>query len=178
MTTNRQRIQQDVREVAAPIVEELGLEFVDVEFTRRGRDQALTLFLDRSGGVTVEELQQASSAVEKALEIEEIITGRFRLEVSSPGIDRSLKSSSDYRKNIGTRVRIKTFSPLPVFGRLLTGTIAGVEGPNVIVATDDGSRACVPLSEISSAKPEIDWEEMLRKSPSRQGKQSLARRFP
>jgi ribosome maturation factor RimP len=178
VTTKRQRIQQDVRQLAAPIVEELGLEFVDVEFTRHGRDQVLTLFLDRAEGIAVDELQQASRAVEKALEIEEIITGPYRLEVSSPGIDRSLKNLSDYRKNVGTRVRIKTFSPLPVFGRMLTGTIAGVEGQKVTVETHDGSRVCVPLSEISSARPEIDWEEILRKPAPPRGKQSHARKSP
>jgi ribosome maturation factor RimP len=178
VTTRRQKIQQDVKELAAPIAEELGLELVDVEFTRHGRDQVLTLFLDRAEGIPVDELQQASRAIEKALEIEEIIVGRYRLEVSSPGIDRPLKTLSDYRKNVGTRVQIKTFSPHPLFGRILTGTIAGVEDQKVTVDADDGSRACVSLSEISSARPQIDWEEILKKPALPRGNQSHARRSP
>ena len=80
MTTERQRIQQRVCGIAAPVVEDLGLELVDVEYSRRQGSQILRIFLEGEGGVSVDQLQEASRALERSLEVEDVLTGQYRLE--------------------------------------------------------------------------------------------------
>lgn len=176
MTNRRQLIQETAVEIAAPIVEDMGLELVDVEFSRHGQDQVLSLYLDRNGGITVDELQEASRSVETALEIDEVIQGRYRLEVSSPGIDRPWKRRSDFEKNIGVRVKLKTFSPLPDGSRILAATLVGVDDENALLETDDGQRMSVTFDDISSARPEINWNQLLKRTRDPVTKQPRARR--
>jgi ribosome maturation factor RimP len=166
MTTARQRIQHRVCELASPIVANLGLDLVDVEFSRQGGSQLLRIFLDRDGGVSLDELQEASRSLERSLEIEDILSGRYRLEVSSPGIDRPLKGRNDYFKRTGTRIQIKMFSPLHDGRRRLTGTIVDAREESLLLETDEGARLTIPYREISSARPEVDWDALLKKSPA------------
>ncbi len=172
------RIQEEAAEIAAPIIEEMGLQVVDVEYTGRGREQVLRLYLDRPGGVTVDELQQASQAVEKALEIAELLTGHYRLEVSSPGIDRPLRRPEDFAKHVGAKLKIKLFSPLPDGSRSLSGTVVSSDATVVVLRLGEGSSLTLPLSGIASARPEIDWDELLKKPSGRSRNKSHARRSP
>jgi ribosome maturation factor RimP len=176
VTNRRQLIQEKAVKIAAPIVEDMGLDLVDVEFSRHGQDQVLALYLDRNGGITVDELQEASRSVETALEIDEVIRGRYRLEVSSPGIDRPWKRRSDFEKNVGARVKLKTFSPLPDGSRILVATLVGVDDKNALLETDDGQRISVTFDDISSARPEIDWNQLLKRTKDPVTKQPRARR--
>lgn len=166
MTTARQKIQHQVCELASPIVADLGLDLVDVEFSRQGESQLLRIFLDRDGGISVDDLQEASRALERSLEIEDILSGRYRLEVSSPGIDRPLKGRNDYLKRTGTRIHLKMFSPLDDGRRRLTGTIADAREESLLLDTDEGVRLTIPYREISRARPEIDWDALLKKAPA------------
>lgn len=176
MTNRRQVVQEKAVKIAAPIVAEMGLDLVDVEFSRQGQDQVLSLYLDRNGGITVDELQEASRSVETALEIDEVVRGRYRLEVSSPGIDRPWKKRSDFEKNVGARAKLKTFSPLPDGSRLIVATLVGVDGDKALLETDDGQRVSVTFDDISSARPEIDWNQLLKRTKSPETKQPRVRR--
>ena len=166
MTTTRQKIQHQVCKLAGPIVEDLGLDLVDVEYSRHGESQLLRIYLEHEDGISVDQLQEASRALERSLEIEDILSGRYRLEVSSPGIDRPLKGRNDYRKHIGSRVHIKMFAPVDDGRRRLTGTILEAQEESLLLETDEGVRQTIPYHEISRAKPEIDWDALLKKAPA------------
>jgi ribosome maturation factor RimP len=166
MTTARQKVQERVADLVAPIIKELGLALVDVEYSRQGAAQVLRIFIEREGGVTVDELQAASRILEKTLEVEEILSGRYRLEVSSPGIDRPLKRPADFRKRIGERIRLKAFSSLPDGKRRLKGTLLDASDDEILLEADSGDRLAIPYREISSAAPEIDWNALLKKASS------------
>ena len=176
MSSKKQMVQEAVLKVASPIIEEMGLELVDVELTHHGRDQVLRLYLDRDGGITVDELQEASRAVETVLEVDEVVRGAYRLEVSSPGLDRPLKRRSDYEKNLGSRVKVKTFTPLPDGSRTFAATLVGLREEDALFEKDDGGRLAVPLDNISSARPDIDWTELLKGRGAAAAGQSRARR--
>lgn len=176
MVTNRQQTRAAAAETARPIVEELGLELVDVELSGRGPDQSLCLYLDRPGGITVSELQEASRAVETALEVAEIVPGSFRLEVSSPGIDRPLKRPEDFARFIGGKVRLKAFAPLPDGSRQIRGVLVKAGDRGVEIDSDDGLRLALDYNNIASARPEIDWDHLLKRPAAQEGKASPARR--
>lgn len=171
MPGRRKEIEDNAAGVVSPALTELGLELVQASYSRRGREQTLCLFLDRPGGITVDELQAASRAVEKALEVSDLLTGRYHLEVSSPGIDRPWSRIEDFVQNVGGKVHLKLFTPLADGRRLLQGTVRAVEGEEITVAPAQGPEVFINFDNIARAKPEIDWEQLLRKvdKPARKG---------
>ncbi|WP_245803886.1 ribosome maturation factor RimP [Geothermobacter hydrogeniphilus] len=101
-----------VAELVAPIIEEFGLELVDVEYKRERSDWFLRLFIDKPGGVTLDDCADLSREVDPLLEVEGLIPHAYRLEVSSPGLDRPLKKAADFVRFVGERVRVKSRDPL------------------------------------------------------------------
>ena len=161
--SKRQQVEATVESIAVPCLTALGLEVVEVSLTGPAREPTLRLTVDRrGGGVTVDELQAASVAVETALDVAEVLPGRYRLEVSSPGIDRPWKRLDDFRRHVGERASIKTFAPLEDGSRHLVGRVIAVEDGVIHVAPDTGAPVAVAFSNIASARPEIDWASLLR----------------
>lgn len=159
----RQQIEAVVESIAAPTLTALGLEIVEVSLTGPAREPTLRLIADRpGGGVTVDELQAASTAIDTALDVAEVLAGRFRLEVSSPGLDRPWKRLDDFRRHTGERASIKTFAPLADGSRRFTGRVVAVEEGFIHFALDAGNPVAVAFSNIASARPEIDWAALLR----------------
>ena len=102
--SKRQQIETVVESTTAPTLAALGLEVIEVALSGPAREPTLRLTVDRpGGGVTVDELQAASTAIETSLEVAEAVPGRYRLEVSSPGIDRPWKRLEDFRRHAGER---------------------------------------------------------------------------
>jgi len=161
--SKRQQVEAAVEGTAAPTLAALGLEIVEVSLTGPAREPTLRLTVDRAGGgVTVDELQAASTAIETALDVAEVLAGRYRLEVSSPGIDRPWKRLEDFRRHAGERAAVKTFAPLADGSRHFVGRVTAVDGEVVHFATDAGNPVAVAFSNIASARPEIDWAALLR----------------
>jgi ribosome maturation factor RimP len=159
----RQQVEAVVESTAAPTLAALGLEIVEVSLSGPAREPILRLTVDRpGGGVTVDELQAASTAVETALDVAVVLSGRYRLEVSSPGIDRPWKRLEDFRRHAGERASIKTFAPLADGTRHLVGRVTAVEDGVIHFAPDTGTPVAVAFSNIASARPEIDWAALLR----------------
>lgn len=161
--SRRQQAEAAAEATAAPILAALGLELVDVALTGPGREPTLCLTVDRpGGGVTVDELQGASTAIETALDVADVLNGRYRLEVSSPGIDRPWKRLDDFKRHAGERAVLKTFAPLPDGQRRLVGRVTAVEDGVVHFTPDAGAPVSLEFSNIASARPEIDWAALLR----------------
>jgi ribosome maturation factor RimP len=165
MTTRRKKIQEKARQAAGPVIAGMGLEIVDVEFLRRDGAQVLCFYLDRPGGITVDELQEASRSIENTLEVSEVVDGRYRLEVSSPGIDRPLRSREDFLKHKGARVKLKLFDPLPDGSQNLTAVIVAVEGDSLVFRRPaNDADETVDIGNIARARPVIDWQALLKGS--------------
>jgi ribosome maturation factor RimP len=115
---------------------EHGFELVDVELGGTGRARVIRVFLDREGGCGIDELAQANQWVDTAIEGNEPYAGPYTLEVSSPGVDRPLRTLGHFARFIGEDAKITTE---PICGRgNWTGTLAGVEGDTILLATEDG----------------------------------------
>jgi ribosome maturation factor RimP len=161
--SKRKQAEEVAERTAVPILAALGLEIVEVAITGPGRSPTLRLTVDRpEGGVTVDELQAASTAVETALEVADVLPGRYSLEVSSPGLDRPWKRLEDFRRHAGERAIVKTVAPLPDGQRHFAGRVTAVEGEVVHFASDAGDQVSIEFSNIASARPEIDWAALLR----------------
>jgi ribosome maturation factor RimP len=153
-----------VQHLVEPILRDMGVELVELEFKREGRDWFLRLFIDKEGGVTLDDCADVSREVEAVLDVEEVIETSYRLEVSSPGLDRPLKKPADYERFRGRLVRIKTFEKLDPDGRghlrkTFVGELLGLEAGVVRVRQTDqkGGVVEIPLEGVAKANLEFDF---------------------
>src|SRR5512136_2488935 len=98
-------------ELAAPVTDALGLELVEVEYRQEGGRMVLRIYVDRVGGVTLDDCAKVSRELDDILDAEDFIRGKYTLEVSSPGLNRQLKKASDFERFVGRLVKIRTFEP-------------------------------------------------------------------
>ena len=105
-------IYQSVADLIKPTLEGNGIELVDVEYKKTGKAWSLRVFIDKNQGVTVYDCQKLSREIEDLIEIHELIADHYVLEVSSPGLDRPLKKESDFLRNKGKQILVKTYSPI------------------------------------------------------------------
>ncbi|MCG0275033.1 MAG: ribosome maturation factor RimP [Thermosediminibacteraceae bacterium] len=139
-----------VSEIGERIIGSKGFEMVDVEFVQENGSWYLRYYIDKPGGITLDDCQEVSEEISRQLDIEDPIPHSYILEVSSPGIERKLKKEEDFLKYIGSDVEIKTFEPFDG-KKILTGTLVDYNDGTVVLKVD--SRTInIPLEKISSAK--------------------------
>lgn len=155
-------IIEKVKQLVIPILHEQEFELVDLEFKREGHVQYLRIFIDKPGGVTIDDCQLVSRECEVALDIEDIIQKQYVLEVSSPGLDRPLKTLQDYRRFHGKLAKIKTYRTIQGRKKFL-GYLRGVvqetnDSPVCITMFIDGKDEIqIPYDLISSARLEVEF---------------------
>jgi ribosome maturation factor RimP len=135
----------------------LHLELVQLVYRKEGPRWVVRLFIDREGGVTLDDCARASEQFGTLLEVEDAIPHSYTLEVSSPGLDRPLVGERDYRRFTGRRARIKTNRPLDG-QRNFRGIIVGYAGDCVRLAVPDGREVDIPMADIASGRLEVDLE--------------------
>ena len=159
----KEDILEKVRQIAGPLAVQEGLELIEVEFGGPGGRQTLRLFIDKEGGVSLDDCTSVSHAVSAALDVEDPILGAYDLEVSSPGLDRPLRIPEHFQKYAGERVRVKTYAPISeqdnrkTFVGKLNGYQEDVGGGFVLVDVD-GTVFRVPIAQISKANVEPDFD--------------------
>ena len=105
-------IYQSVADLIEPTLRRSNIELVDVEYKKTGKIWVLRVFIDKNQGVTVHDCQELSRVIGDLIEIHELIDDYYVLEVSSPGLNRPLKKYTDFLRNKGKRIQIKTYSPI------------------------------------------------------------------
>ena len=160
----QETILETVRQLLVPILEEMALELVDLEFKREGRDWFLRIFIDKPGGVTLDDCAEVSRGIGAVLEVENVIETAYRLEVSSPGLDRPLKKLPDFERFQGELVKVKTFEKMDPDGRgherkTFVGELLGVEEGLVRIRQTDkkGGVVVFPPEAIAKANLEPDF---------------------
>ena len=103
------RIVSEAQTLVAPVVEAFGLELVDVEYKKEGSAWFLRFFIDKPGGVGIEDCQTVSRAIDPLLDQKMDIPGHYNLEVSSPGLERPFKTDRDFLRNLGNEVEVALF---------------------------------------------------------------------
>jgi ribosome maturation factor RimP len=149
-----EKLLQEVRQVVEPILESLGFELVDLEYQRESHGWVLRIYLDREGGVSLDDCAGISHEVGAVLEVKDLIPSAYILEVSSPGLTRPLKKPEDFNKFQNQMVKIKLYEPLDG-RRNFKGTLLGLEGDRVRVEVEQQVYE-LPLQRIAKANLEID----------------------
>jgi len=131
-----------------------GLELVDVEYKKEGKNWVLRIYIDKAGGVTVEDCQKVSHLTGDLIDVEETITTPYSLEVSSPGLDRVLKRDKDFLKFRGRKIRLHSLSPIDN-RRKFSGLLTDFRDQTVIMEID-GKVFEIPLSKVGKANLVIE----------------------
>ena len=128
-------LQHRVRDLVEATIQRMGFDLVAVEWTTSGRIGLLRLSIDGSGGITASDCATVSRAVEPLLDADDPIQGRYRLEVSSPGIERPVQRLQDFERFRGYKLRLRLEKGPP--RRRYTGVLEGVDGDEVLLRADD-----------------------------------------
>ncbi len=155
-----QEILDRVRVMVGRILSTQGMELVDVEYRREGKGWVLRLYIDKEGGVTVEDCSRVSQEVGRSLDVEDFISTPYALEVSSPGLTRPLKSERDFTKYRNHLIKLKTIDPIQN-RRQFKGRLIRVSENRIEIEVVGGVFQ-IPLSNVAKANLEID-EDVFRK---------------
>ncbi len=148
-------------EIAKEAAEKEGLEFVRSEVAGTKRSPVVRVFIDKEGGLSVEDCADVSRHIDAQLEAEDLIPTRYVLEVSSPGLERELSTIADFKRFEGKLAKVKVTGPEGV--TTVVGRIAGVDEENITLEIRGKSEQTIQFSNISKANLKIDLEEEFRK---------------
>jgi len=151
----------DLEGLVRPVVEAAGLELVEVALHSGKGRRVLRVTVDREGGLDLDTIAETSERISRRLDLEGYQPGPYTLEVSSPGIERSLKEPRDFWRRIGEKVKV-TASLHEQGKRTLIGTLVSAERDDVRIATDTGEHS-VSYDDIESARTVFDWDVEMKK---------------
>ncbi|MGQ9508474.1 MAG: ribosome maturation factor RimP [Thermodesulfobacteriota bacterium] len=149
-------IKEKAKILIDPILLEQRLELVEIEYRREARGWVLRLYIDKEGGVTLDDCTRVSQEVGRILDVEDLIPVPYFLEVSSPGLTRPLKTERDFRKAQNHLVKIRTFEPV-INRREFKGKLLEVTNQTIEIDVD-GVRIQIPISKIAKANLELEFK--------------------
>lgn len=140
-----------LQELIEPIVESLGYELVGIEYRPSSKNALLRIYIDKEGGIMLEDCQEVSYQVSGLLDVEEPIQGQYQLEVSSPGLDRPLFKESDFERFAGKKAKIQMHGFIEG-QRKFKGKIKGFHEGHVVLIDNDGVEFLLPFNDIDKAR--------------------------
>jgi len=160
---------KDVEALVWPVVEAAGLEVWEVAFGREQGRRLLRVMVDREGGVDLDTIAELSERLSRRLDLEGFAgDASYSLEVSSPGLERALRSPRQFERSVGQQVKVKTVEP--VDGRRVhEGALVSADAEAIVIASA-GGEVRVPYAGIASARTVFEWGPGLKQrsgSPSR-----------
>ena len=149
----------------APAVAGLGLHLYDVEVTGSGRARVLRVLIDRDGGIDLDAIADATQAISPLLDappLDAVIAGPYALEVSSPGLERPLRTPSHYRRAVGDTVSVKVRAADDHGARRVRGVLASADDTGFDLTLDDGTAEHHSYGEVTQARTVFDWDNELK----------------
>lgn len=148
-------IKDKVNEKISPIIESLGYEVVDVEYSKKSDGMNLTFYIDKPSGITLDDCEKVHRAIDGPLD-ELNPTGEtgYVLNVSSPGLDRPLKTTKDFDRNMGKKIEIKLFAPIEG-KKVYEGKLVAFDESLVRIETDAGILE-LPKNKIAHITPSFN----------------------
>lgn len=145
-----ERLVAELSDMVRGVADQLGLELVDVELVKEGGVHYLRFFIDKAGGVQLDDCEAFHRAIEPLLDERDPIPHAYNLEVSSPGLDRPLKRDSDFERFAGERVLIRCYEPWNG-RRQWRGRLLGLDDGDVVIVAADGEQR-VPRAKVARVR--------------------------
>lgn len=144
----REEIEARTEELVQPLVVEKQFELVDVEYVKEGGSYYLRIYIDKEGGITVNDCEDISRPFSDILDQEDYIEGSYILEVSSPGLGRPLKKEKDFKRSLGEEVEIRLFRQVE-HQKEWIGLLTAYDQQTVTIETEDGREMTFPRSNLA-----------------------------
>lgn len=139
-----------------PILERMHFELVDVEYVKEGGTYYLRAYIDKEGGITVNDCEAVAREMNDLLDAADFIPDSYVFEVSSPGLGRPLKKEKDYVRNLGKAVEIRTYRAIER-SKEFEGTLKAYTEDTVTIETEDGNEMVFQKSDIALIRQAIDF---------------------
>ena len=135
-----------------PVVTGLGYEVAEIEYLSQDGINILRIYIDQESGITADDCGKVSLQLSAVFDVEEPVSARYNLEVSSPGLDRPLRKTSDFERFAGNKVKVKMTMPIGLENRRnFTGILVGVEADQAKIEVD-GEEYLLPIAAIEKAR--------------------------
>ena len=154
--TKREQYEQKTEEILLPIIEEHGFELVDVEYVKEGSTWYLRAYIDKPGGITIDDCETVSRRLSDILDEKDYIEEAYILEVSSPGLGRPLKKEKDYKRSLGEEVEIRTYRMIEK-QKEFTGILKGYDEGTVTIEIENGTEKIFDKSDIALIRLAFDF---------------------
>ncbi len=146
--TRREIYEQKTEEILQPLMEANGFELVDVEYVKEGGTWYLRAYIDKPGGIAIDDCELISRALSDELDAQDFIEDSYILEVSSPGLGRPLKKDRDFERSIGQEVEVRTFRAIDG-QKEFTGILKNYDKDSVSIALDEETELKFARNEIA-----------------------------
>lgn len=153
-------IKKQVEDLVTPIANGFGLEIVEVAYEKKSDGMNLTIYIDKKGGVTIDDCEKLHNAIDEPLDELDPTNGQsYTLNVSSPGLDRELKTDRDFERNLGEVLEINLFKKIGL-SKKFVGELKKVDSENIVIVTLKGKEMQINRDLISKATKYIDFKEI------------------
>jgi ribosome maturation factor RimP len=147
-------------QILAPAVSGLGLDLYDVEVSGSGRARVLRVLVDRDGGIDLDGIADATQSISPLLDappLDAVLAGPYALEVSSPGLERPLRTPAHYARAVGQTVSVKTRAGDDHGARRVRGVVAAADDRGFDLTVDDGTTERVGYGDVTQARTVFEW---------------------
>ncbi len=146
--SRREEYEQKAEALITPIVDSMGFELVDVEYVKEGGNWFLRSYIDKEGGITVDDCEAVSRLFSDKLDEEDFIDDSYIMEVSSPGLGRPLKKEKDYRRSMGKELEIRTYKAIDK-EKEFYGILTAYDDNSVTIETEEGATRTFDKKQIA-----------------------------
>lgn len=143
-------------ELILPILEKLNFELVDVEYVKEGSTWYLRAYIDKEGGITINDCEAVARQMNELLDQEDFIPDSYTFEVSSPGLGRPLKKEKDYIRNMGKPVEIRTYRAIERC-KEFSGILTAYDKESVTISEEDGSTTTFSRGDIALIREKVEF---------------------
>ena len=147
-----QKVVEKVESLASKIAEDLGYEIWDVRYLKEGKDWILRIYIDSAKGITIEDCEKMSRAIDSPLDKLDPIKNSYCLEVSSPGLERELVKEKHFQKALGQKVKIRLIRPLENKEKDFNGTLLSFRDNNVEILSDKEENLIFDMKNVAFVK--------------------------
>ena len=154
--SKRESYEQKTEEILIPIVEEYGYELVDVEYVREGGTWYLRAYIDKPGGISIDDCEAVSRRLSDLLDEKDYIEDSYIMEVSSPGLGRPLKKDKDFERSMGEEVEIRTYRMIDK-QKEFTGILKAYDKDSVTGELGDGTERNFDKGDIALIRLAFDF---------------------
>jgi ribosome maturation factor RimP len=154
-----------------PVVGEMGLDLYDVELTGSGRARVLRVLLDRDGGIDLDAVAEATQMISSRLDappLDAVLSGPYALEVSSPGLERPLRTPAHWARAVGETVSVKTLAIQDQAARRVRGVVTASDDLGFDLTRDDGTAEHFAYADVTQARTVFEWGDTSKKSTKRE----------